>query len=368
MKEKEKRPIVLVSGGTGGHVIPAQILKSAFKNKDINVFFITDQRGEKYCKESVLFEGIILKMESGSFILRLFGVLKNVGKLLKLFLKLKPQAVIGFGGYPSAAGGIAAILLGIPLFLHEQNAVLGRVNRLFIYGARILFLTFPKTQKIPSSEQKKALYVGPLVRSEIENIGITNPYLEWDKSSKFYFLVLGGSQGSISLVEIVLKSLSQISENLKKKIFVILQAPSSVCEEAQNTLKELKIENEVAPFFHEMSYQLGRAHLVMARAGSGTVGEILASQRPCVFVPLPSAMDDHQTKNASFLKSIHGAWSFSQKELSSEALSELLQKFLDAPRLLMDASRILKNQYNSGAVERILGAVDAALKSLHKES
>ena len=363
-----KRPIILMAGGTGGHVIPAQILKKAFEDKGTQIFFVTDQRGEVYFNDNVPFEGLVLKMESGTFLRRLFGVLKNVGKLLKLFLKIKPQGVIGFGGYPSAAGGIAAALLRLPLFIHEQNAVLGRVNRLFVYYAKILFLTFPATQKVPFSQRKKEIYAGPLVRPEIEMLGVNAPYLEWDKKSKFCFLIIGGSQGSSPLVKIVLAALAQVPPALRKKLFIILQVPSSLSDETKIILKDLGIIHDVAPFFQNMSDHLKKAHLVMARAGSGTVGEILASRRPCIFVPLPNAMDDHQTVNASYLEKIGGGWSFPQRELSAEMLSDLLQKFLETPETLTHVSHVLDQQYNLGAAHGIVGVVDESIKSLHKES
>lgn len=363
-----ERPIVLIAGGTGGHVIPAQILKGAFENKGIKIFFITDQRGKAYCNETFFFEGIVLKMTSGTFIRRLFGVLKNAGKLLKLFFTIKPQGVIGFGGYPSAAGGIAALVLGIPLFLHEQNAVLGRVNRFFIYFAKVLFLTFPETQKVPFSQQKKTIYAGPLVRPEIEKLGHDEPYEVWDKKSKFYFLVIGGSQGSVPLVKVVLESLAQVPEALRKKIFITLQVPTILKDDATIALKNLGVQHDISAFFQNMSDQLKKAHLILARSGSGTTGEILASHRPCVFVPLPSAMDDHQTFNAGYLKRMGGSYSFSQKELSAEILSKFLQNFLRTPSPLVQMSNILAKHYDSGAAQRILGTVDARLKSLHKGS
>jgi len=373
-KQKRQEEVVLLAGGTGGHVFPAQLLAEAFEKRGIKTLFITDQRGSVYLKKNAPFKCHILKMTSGSFLKRLWGVLRNVAGILKVLKLVKPKVVLGFGGYPSASGAMAAILLRIPLCLHEQNAVLGRVNRVLFPFSKMLFLTFPKTQKIPKvitaifSLKKK--WIGPLVRPEIEKIGQTDPYLAQMPTvlNKFQMLVLGGSQGSIRLTEEILKALKHISSDIRSKLFIAFQAPESRKILVLEELEKLGISHEVSSFFSDMEKRLSKAHLLIARAGFSTIGESLATMRPAVFIPLPSAMDDHQTKNASFIVSGKGGWMIPQNDLLEESMSHFLPYLIENPKELQQASFNLSKMYSGGALEKIMGSVDVFLKERHKET
>ncbi|MBS0185389.1 MAG: UDP-N-acetylglucosamine--N-acetylmuramyl-(pentapeptide) pyrophosphoryl-undecaprenol N-acetylglucosamine transferase [Proteobacteria bacterium] len=373
-KEKRQEEVVLLAGGTGGHVFPAQLLAEAFEERGIKILFITDQRGSVYVKKNASFKCHVLDMASGSFLKRLWGILRNVGGLLKLLKQVKPKVVLGFGGYPSASGAIAALLLRIPLCLHEQNAVLGRVNRVLFPFSKMLFLTFSKTQKIPKLITRifflKKKWIGPLVRPEIEAIGQTVPYLASPPTvlNKFQVLVLGGSQGSIRLTEEILKALKQIPSEIRAKLFITFQAPESQKSMVQEELHRLGISHDVASFFSDVEKRIAKTHLVIARAGSSTIGESLATMRPALFIPLPSAMDDHQTKNASFIVSGKGGWMITQNNLLEKNIIHFLTYLIKNPQELQHASLNLSKMYSRGALEKIMGSVDVFLKERHKET
>ena len=157
MSAHETVDVVVLSGGTGGHVIPAEILNTFFVNQGLKTIFITDQRGERYLQDQTRQGACVIPVMTGSFLRRLWGVFKSSCLLMRHMRNLQPKVIIGFGGYPSAGGGVAAFLLRIPLFVHEQNAVLGRVNRLLGWIAKGVFLTFPDTRNVSSYVHKKAL-------------------------------------------------------------------------------------------------------------------------------------------------------------------------------------------------------------------
>ena len=374
-KENEERQgeIVLLAGGTGGHIFPAQILAEAFEERGIKTLFMTDQRGCVYLKKETSFKVHILEMTSGSFLKRLWGILKNVRRILKLFKQKKPKIVIGFGGYPSAPGALAAIFLKVPLCLHEQNSVLGRVNRLLLPFSKILFLTFPRTDKISVfliqflSIKKKV--VGPLVRSEIEQVERKAPRFSQKRaaSEKLQMLILGGSQGSLSLTEGILKGLGHIRPKIRANLFVTFQSPEIEKERVEEELHRLGISHEVASFFTNMERRLSKAHFMLARAGSSTVGESLATCLPTIFVPLPSAMDDHQTRNAAFIAFGEGGWMIPQNEMFSEKSAQLIEYLFENPKELQKASLNLSKMYRAGALEKILESVDVLVKERHKE-
>ncbi len=373
-REERQEEVILLAGGTGGHVIPAQILAEAFEKRGVKTLFITDQRGKAYLKKEAPFKVHVLNMASGSFLKRLWGVLKNVGSLLKLFRKITPTVVIGFGGYPSASGGLAAILLRISLCLHEQNAVLGRVNRSLIFFSKILFLTFRRTQKLPKSlggrwGAKKQI-VGPLVRPEIEKIGKEHSYPSQRRGEgqKFQVLILGGSQGSLSLTERVLRGLIYVRPEIRSQLEITFQVPESRIKSAREDLNQLGIFHEVSSFFSDMAEHLEKTDLIIARAGSSTVGESLATGRPAIFIPLPSAMDDHQTANASFIVSGKGGWILPQNKMFEENFSHLLEYLFENPEELKNASQNLLKLYEREALEKILESVDVLLKERHKET
>ena len=294
-------------------------------------------------------------------------------RLLKLFKLKKPKIVIGFGGYPSAPGALAALFLRVPLGLHEQNSVLGRVNRLLLPFSKILFLTFPKTHKIPVSLIRflsiKKKVVGPLVRSEIEHVEREVSYLSQkrDASGKFQMLVLGGSQGSLSLTEGILKGLVHVRPKIRAQLFITFQSPETARERVQDELYRLGISHEVASFFTDMGRRLSKAHLMVSRAGSSTVGESLATCLPTIFVPLSSAMDDHQTKNATFIAFGGGGWMIPQNDMFSEKSAQLIEYLFENPKELQKASLNLSKMYRAGALEKILESVDVFLKGRHKE-
>lgn len=330
-----QKPIVLLTGGTGGHVIPTEVVAKALLQEGKVVHIITDTRGVRYLEKEPSYGLTVLSLPTGNFVKRLLGVIKGAFSLYFQFRALNPKLLIGFGGYPSAAGAITSIFIKCPLYLYEQNGVLGRVNRFFAPLARKIFVSFPHTLKIPFYVRKRPILVGPIVRP----IFLNEPKSK-NQKEEFVFVVFGGSQGANKLVKSTIEGLCLLPQNLQKKIHLVLQVPESLLGWVEEHAKPLKLKKfEYASFFSDMQNKMTEASFIMARAGASTVGEILAMHKPCLFVPYPYATDHHQVENAKRLVDLDLGWMVLDKDLMPEFLEKKLESFLQYPALLEEKEK-----------------------------
>ena len=312
-----KRPIFLFTGGTGGHVLPAIGLYHFLKDKGEDVILCTDHRGARFAGDT---PHLIISSGGGqaSLLKRLSKILPHAMRLVLRMMKEKPKAVIGFGGYPSAPGGLAAFLSKSPLFLVEQNLVLGKTNRLLAPFAKRIFLGFPISSGL---KKEKTYVVGPLCR----RLSIRPFSL---KMNPIRVLVIGGSQGAKIFTERIPQALGLLPPDVQKQLQVRVQSstPLPGCE--------------TSPFF-DMADQLSWAHVLICRAGASTISEIFLSKRPALLIPYPHATDDHQTHNAQYVVSQGGGWVLPQKEASPEALAAFLKTCVQNPETLLECHRLL---------------------------
>lgn len=332
------RPIVIAAGGTGGHFFPAEALAAELTRRGRRIALITDARSGGL--SSPTFEG------RERFVIRGAGIagrgaataaraaVELTAGLLQartILARLNAAAVVGFGGYPSIAPVLATRLLRSrpAVVLHEQNAVLGRANRALSRFADVLALSHARTSAIPAGTP--CVVTGNPVRPAIVALvggGYTAP------DGMIRLLVLGGSLGARVLSDVVPAALASLAEPLRGRLRVVQQCRAEDLDRVRAAYAAAAIEAELAPFFTDIAPLLTQAHLVIARAGASTVAELAVVGRPSVLVPLPGAIDDHQTANARALESAGGAWMLAQPEFTPDTLTALLQtRLADADTL-----------------------------------
>lgn len=364
---KRQNTYLLATGGTGGHVFPAISLSLHLEKKGIPNHISTDLRGKKYIEgtyPSIDFS-VILKKNLGnkSTLKRFISILPSCFTAFKLILKIKPKAVISFGGYPSFPVCCAAKLTNTPIFLHEQNSVAGLVTRLFLSSSKAIMLSFPQTKYINEKYRNKTYFTGNFIRQPFLNIN--SSYSAPKKNEEFNILVLGGSQGAASIAEKTIAAIKALPCCMKKNISLTLQAPEKkipLLKEQWPLYKDMPISGQINSFFYNMPEQLKSAHLIIARSGASTVWEILATKRPAIFFPFSAAADNHQYYNALYLKKCSGAWILKDQE-QQPGLETLLESLLKDPSTLNIKHKALEKFYNQSFEKNPLEFAEKILQS-----
>ena len=334
------RPIVIAAGGTGGHFFPAEALAAALIARGQWIVLMTDARSGAL--DSPVFRGRDQYVLPGAGIAgrgairggrAVFSLTAGVVKARGILNRLRPAAVVAFGGYPSIPPVLGARLLRHrpPVILHEQNAVLGRANRFLARYATMLALSFANTARVPA--RAATMVTGNPVRPEV--MALATEYRPPADDGPLRLLVLGGSLGARVFSDVVPDALAALPEALRLRLHVTQQCRFEDLERVRAAYSASGIHADLAPFFRDVAGLLRDAHLVIARAGASTVAEIAAAGRPAILVPLPGAIDDHQTANARALAEIEGAWIMPQPNaFAAERLTETLAHLLTDPGLL----------------------------------
>jgi len=333
-------PIVLAAGGTGGHMFPAEALARELVARGKPVTLMTDERGQSYQDRfpGASVERIRSGRMGGGVIAKLMGladVALGVMEARRRLRAIRPLGVVGFGGYPSVPPLMAAQRLGLPTVLHEQNALLGRANRLLAPKARRVATSFAEV--VGLRDQTKISETGNPVRPSVAAMR-GRPYPALGGDHPIHLLVLGGSQGARIMSEVVPGALARLPERLRARLRVSQQARPEDLEAARATYQSRGIAVELQSFFDDVPERLAEAHLVIARSGASTVAELTTVGRPAILVPYPHAADDHQTANARALDTAGAAWLVPQAAFTSEALADQLTWLLAAPPLLAKAA------------------------------
>lgn len=335
---------VLAAGGTGGHLFPAEALATELVERGRQVHLLTDSRANVFaegapgvtvhCVRSGRLGGGPVRAAHG-----LAALAAGAVQARRLLRRLSPQAVIGFGGYPSVPTMLAAASLGLPTLIHEQNAVLGRANRLLAPRVRRIATGFPETTGIRSADRARAVHTGNPVRPAVLAAGEPD-YMPPASGGPVELLILGGSQGARALSEIVPPALAALPARLRASLRVSQQTRPEDLAAVAKAYGETGIAAETASFFTDVPRRMARAHLAICRAGASTVAELSAIGRPAVLIPYPYATDDHQTANGRAFAAAGGGWVVAQAELSPETLAYLLQNLLgEGPALALAAAR-----------------------------
>ncbi len=355
MSEKEKQPIVLAAGGTGGHVFPAEALAEVLLQKGERVVLVTDHRFGHY-KSGALANIEIRTIHAGTVggawhkkILGAAGILLGIAQARGVLRQLKPKAVVGFGGYPSFPTAFSAAGQGIPTIIHEQNSVLGRANRLLAGRVGTIATSFPDTQMLAEKDAGKVVVTGNPVRASIRALRNV-PYSGLMQDGKMHILVTGGSQGAAIFSQILPEAIALLPASLRARIRLDQQCREQELPAAKARYEEIGVNADLATFFVDVPARLAASHLVIARAGASTVSELAVAGRPAILVPLPTAMDNHQYYNANAFEDVGGGWVMAQDGFTPAALAARLEAFLTAPDALAKAAENAKK----------LGAPDAA--------
>lgn len=275
----------------------------------------------------------------------------------RLLKRLRPKAVIGFGGYASLPATMAAMFLGIPLALHEQNAVLGRANRMVARRAGLIATSFAQTSNLPADRQGRVICTGNPVRGDIAQLAGT-PYPEIGGGEPLRLLVTGGSQGARVFSTIVPEAFAALAPDIRRQFKVVQQCRSEDLERVRARYEELGMPAELATFFDDLPARLADSHLLVARAGASTVAELSVIGRPAVLVPLPSAIDDHQTHNARALEETGGAWVMPETAFTPDALAHRLEMLVNLPTTLVGMAQASRSFGRLHAARDLADAVE----------
>ncbi len=339
----DKRHFVLAAGGTGGHMVPAAALAAELTRRGHRVALVSDARGVRF---PGLFEGVQTHvLPAGRFQLKRPQGWASAAREMwrgramarELYRTFKPAAVIGFGGYPAFPALTAAFADKIPTAIHEQNAVLGRVNRLVASRVDAIATSYAKTERLAPKLASKALHVGNPVREAVLALR-SRPYPLLEEDGIFRVLVTGGSQGASVLSQVVPDGLSMLPPAFRRRLQVTHQARIEDIDAARAKYAELDIAADLATYIDDMAAELAWAHLVIARAGASTIAELTAAGRPAILVPLPGATDDHQTANAKEMATAGGARVIPQSLFTPVELAKQMQKLGLDPAALENAA------------------------------
>ena len=333
---------VLAAGGTGGHMIPAHALAAELKSRGHGVLLITDERGARF---PALFENVAVhilpagRLSGGpaGWLKAASSVLKGRAEAKRLYRDHRPDAVIGFGGYPAFPSLLAASAMRIPTIIHEQNAVMGRVNRLLAGDAEAIGIAYDEVDRLKSRYRAKTVLVGNPVREEIARLGEI-PFPPFDEIAPLKILVTGGSQGATILSQVVPAGLGMLEPSLRRRLQVVQQCRPDDIERVRNQYAELGIPAELMTYIEDMAAKLGDCHLMIGRAGASTIAELTAAGRPAILVPFAAATDDHQTANAREMVKAGGARSIKQENFAPDLLARQIEALAMDPVALNNAA------------------------------
>ncbi|PWG03176.1 undecaprenyldiphospho-muramoylpentapeptide beta-N-acetylglucosaminyltransferase [Sphingosinicella humi] len=340
------RHYVLAAGGTGGHMVPAHALAEELIARGHRVALVTDERGARI---PGLFDGVQVHIlpagRLGGGPIGWLKALKNIlaGRAMasRLYETFRPSAVVGFGGYPALPALLAAQRDGIPTLIHEQNAVLGRVNRLLARRVDAIATSYPDVQRLKPRHLDKVHLVGNPVRDEVLALR-DQPFPALTEDGIFRVLVTGGSQGATILSSVVPDGLGMLPEHFRRRLQVTQQCRAEDIEEVRARYAGLGIPADLATYMPDLPERLAWSHLVIARAGASTIAELTVAGRPAILIPLPSATDDHQTFNAREMARSGGARMIPQLAFTPVELAKQMQKLGLEPEALANAAERAK--------------------------
>jgi UDP-N-acetylglucosamine--N-acetylmuramyl-(pentapeptide) pyrophosphoryl-undecaprenol N-acetylglucosamine transferase len=357
--------IALAAGGTGGHVFPAEALARELLDRGYRVALVTDRRGQTFGDK--LPEVALYRIRAGRIDA---GLMRKVVGFAELALgtleagrklrTLAPVAVVGFGGYPSVPTMLAAARLGLPTVIHEQNAILGRANRLLAPRVKRIATSFAELGGIREGDRARIVETGNPVRPAVAALRGT-PYPALVGDGPIHILVIGGSQGARVLSEVVPAAFALLPEPVRRRLRVTQQARAEDIDAVRRGHAASGVAAELATFFTDVPERLARAHLVISRSGASSVAEIAMIGRPAILVPYLQAADDHQTANAKALDRAGGAWIMPQPDFTAKALAARLAGLIAASETLAAAAAAAHRLGRPDAARALADLVSTAI-------
>ncbi|WP_206241492.1 undecaprenyldiphospho-muramoylpentapeptide beta-N-acetylglucosaminyltransferase [Novosphingobium terrae] len=358
------RHYVLAAGGTGGHLIPAFALAVELERRGHHVALVTDVRGAAIpgrpegLTAHVLPAGRLQGKNPINWVKGLMAIMEGRRMALRLYESFQPSAVIGFGGYPALPALLAASSAGIPSLIHEQNAVLGRVNRFLAGRVNAIATASAQTDRLDAKYAEKTHVIGNPVREEVLRLR-DQPFPPFTEDGLLRVLVTGGSQGARVLSEVVPDGLAMLPPSLRTRLQVIQQCRAEDIDAVRTRYASHDIPAELATYFEDMATRLADAHLFIGRSGASTIAELTAVGRPAILVPLPIATDDHQAANAREMVVAGGARSIRQEKFTAVELAKQIQALAQRPETLANAAHAAWNCGHPNAAADLADLVES---------
>ena len=358
---QNKTKIVLTAGGSGGHVFPAEALAKELVSRGIDICFITDKRGNSFAGKFP--EAEEYRINAGAYAGKpplkkawaLFLMLLGIFQSLRLLWRIKPAAVVGFGGYAAFPASFAAGLLRIPLILHEQNSVLGGANRVLVRRATLVATTFPKVERIP--EGIPSVHTGVPLRPQILALR-GKPY--HTPTDTFDLLIFGGSQGASVFSRVVPQALKALPDELKKRLKVTQQCRPADLPDVNKVYDHSGLNVELSSFYSDIADRLERTSLVICRAGASSLAELCIAGRPSLIVPIYCSPDAHQLKNARVIMEKGGAFLCEEPDFTPEFLTAKITELMNDPEGL---KQMAEKAGTLGKPDAVSLFADAVLKT-----
>jgi UDP-N-acetylglucosamine--N-acetylmuramyl-(pentapeptide) pyrophosphoryl-undecaprenol N-acetylglucosamine transferase len=357
------RHYVLAAGGTGGHLTPAYALAHELERRGHQVALITDARGAAipgkpdFLPAHVLPAGRFGKNPLG-WPAAIRAVLQGRSMAKRLYREFEPSAVVGFGGYPALPALLAARSAPVPAVIHEQNAVLGRVNRLLASRMSAIATAYPIVKRLKPAHKDKVHLVGNPVPAKVLALR-DQDYPTPSEQGPLRVLVTGGSQGARVLSQVVPAGLALLPEDLRARLQVTQQCRPEDLEAVRAIYAEDAIPAELAIYFEDMDARLAEAHLFIGRAGASTIAELTAVGRPAILVPLAIATDDHQAANAREMVDAGGARSISEHAFTPEALAGQVTELARSAESLAQAAHAAWNCGHPDAAAKLADLIES---------
>jgi len=359
--------VLLAAGGTGGHLFPAEALAQALASRGVTVDLATDHRAEHYGRTFPARQIHVIASETvrGRDPVALARTAGKLGigmvQALRLLGRLKPSVVVGFGGYPTLPPVLAATLKGIPTVIHEQNAVMGRANRLLASRVAVIATSFAGVLDREPVLAAKATRTGNPVRPAVI-AAAAMPYVAPDATLRL--VVFGGSQGARIMADIVPSAIERLEPHLQMRLAIVQQARDEDLARVRQSYARAKVAAEVAPFFADLPAHIAAGHLVVARSGASTVAELAAIGRPAILVPLPHALDQDQSVNAGVLEQAGAAMRLRQDDFTPARLAAEISALASAPQKLVAMAAAARAQGVLDAAERL---ADLVMKTIERK-
>jgi UDP-N-acetylglucosamine--N-acetylmuramyl-(pentapeptide) pyrophosphoryl-undecaprenol N-acetylglucosamine transferase len=353
MRAVGRAPVLVAAGGTGGHLFPAEALAAALTQRGIAVHLATDRRAARYggafADETIhVIASATVRARNPIAITQTAATLgAGLAQAWVLIGRLKPAAVIGFGGYPTVPPVLAAAWRGVPTLIHDANAVIGRANRLLAPRASAIAITFPDVFRDQPKLAAKATLTGNPIRPAVVAAAAT-PYP--GPGDPLRLLVFGGSQGARVMADVVPAAIGLLDSPLRARLAVVQQAREEDLGRVRKAYASFSVAAEIAAFFPDLPARMGASHLVVARSGASTIAELSAVGRPSILVPLPHALDQDQFANAGVLHDADAAIRLPQDAFTPRRLATEIAALAAAPARLPSMA----------AAARSLGRLDAA--------
>jgi len=359
--------VILAAGGTGGHVFPAEALATELQKRGYRLALFTDKRGGTYSgvlgdldtkhisAGGVAGRGILGKIRSA------FSLGIGTFQAKRLLGKMGPRVVVGFGGYASVPTMIAASLGGFNSMIHEQNAVLGRANRLLAPKVKRICTSFEHVDYLNEVDENKIRFTGMPVRSNIMEIR-AKPYGDLNQDSPIEVLILGGSQGAQVFSDVLPETFAKLPSELRARLHITQQCRPEVLEDTRKAYKRNGLNATLDSFFNDVPERLAKAHLLIARSGASTVAEATCVGRPAILVPYPYAIDDHQSRNAHAIDEVGAGWLMPQEAFTPDILSDRLTALFTEPKTLNNTALASLNAGRPDAASQLADAVEELIE------